>query len=174
MKAKELAFSAHTGDIDARKKLDKHETDAIKQATEIAGLECAVATAKGHVAAAEAADVDEAEREKALTALALLNDFSKRGEQLDSALEKFVREYDQLVRDARALEQTGFPVTTVALMRINMRAATMTKLMFGDLQVEHLAPNARRSFVETVEAWSRSVRGRATARLNKNAAVKAA
>lgn len=68
-------------------------------AAEIASLEAAIVTAKRHVADAEAAKADEAERGKAREALALLDDFSQRGKLLDKSLDKFVRQYDELARE---------------------------------------------------------------------------
>jgi hypothetical protein len=172
--AKSISYSAHISGGEDRKKLDKLGADAAKQATEIVGLEAAIATAKSHVAAAEAADVDEAEREKARTALGLLDDFSKRGDALDSALTRFVREYEELSADFRQLEAIGFAPTSFALVRINMAAAVTTRLQFTDLRQAFLAPDKRRSFGDTIEGWSRNIRAKATSRLNRNAATKAA
>jgi septal ring factor EnvC (AmiA/AmiB activator) len=64
-KAAELAYPANTGDESARKKLDGLNAKVAMFATEIASLEAAIVTAKRHVAAAEAAEVDETERRKA-------------------------------------------------------------------------------------------------------------
>ena len=143
-------------------------------ACEISSLESAIDEAKRRLAHAEALAVDEAEKEKTRTALALLDDFAKRGEALDRALEKFVREYDELSRDFRQLEKLGFAPTSFALIKLNMKAATSTKLMFTDIQQDFLAPHARRNFVETVEGWAANVRSRASARLKRNAPAKIA
>jgi hypothetical protein len=94
-KATELAYPANTGDERARKRLDGVNAKAAMVATEVASLEAAIVTAKRHVAEAEAAEVDEAERRKAREALALLDDFSQRGKLLDESLDKFVRQYDE-------------------------------------------------------------------------------
>ena len=96
VKAMELAYPANTGDESARKKLDGLNAKVAMFAAEIASLEAAIVTAKRRVAAAEAAEVDEAERRKAREALALLDDFSQRGKLLDESLDKFVRQYDEL------------------------------------------------------------------------------
>jgi septal ring factor EnvC (AmiA/AmiB activator) len=92
VKAMELAYPANTGDESARKKLDGLNAKVAMLGTEIASLEAAIVTAKRHVAAAEAAEVDEAERRKARDALALLDDFSQRGKLLDDAMDNFVRQ----------------------------------------------------------------------------------
>ena len=118
--------------------------------------------------------VDEAERGKARDALALLDDFSQRGKLLDKSLDKFVRQYDELARDFRALQLLGYEPTSYPLIQINMQAAVATKLQFTDLRQNFLAPHARRDFISVIEGWARHVRGRAEARLNRNAPGKKA
>jgi hypothetical protein len=173
-KAAELAYPANTGDESARKKLDGLNARATMFAMEVASLEAAIVTAKRHVADAEAAEADEAERRKARDALALLDDFSQRGKLLDESLEKFVRQYDELARDFRALQLLGYEPTSYPLVQINMQAAVATKLQFTDLRQNFLAPHARRDFISVIEGWARHVRGRAEARLNRNAPGKKA
>jgi hypothetical protein len=173
-KAAELAYPANTGDESARKKLDGMNAKAAMVAAEIASLEAAIVTAKRHVADAEAAEVDEAERGKAREALALLDDFSQRGKLLDDAMDKFVRQYDELARDFRALQLLGYEPTSYPLVQVNMQAAVATKLQFTDLRQNFLAPHARRDFISVIEGWGRHVRGRAEARLNRNAPGKKA
>ena len=129
VKAMELAYPANTGDESARKKLDGLNAKVAMLGTEIASLEAAIVTAKRHVAAAEAAEVDEAERRKARDALALLDDFSQRGKLLDDAMDNFVRQYDELVHDFRELQLLGYEPTSYPLIQINMQAAVATKLL---------------------------------------------
>jgi hypothetical protein len=150
-KAAELAYPANTGDESARKKLDGLNAKVAMVAAEVASLEAAIVTAKRHVAAAEAAEVDEAERRKARDALALLDDFSRRGKLLDESLDKFMKQYDALTRDFRALQLLGYEPTSY-----------------------FLAPHARRDFISVIEGWARHVRGRAEARLNRHAPGKKA
>ena len=173
-KAMELAYPANTGDESARKKLDGLNAKVAMVATEVVSLEAAIVTAKRHVAAAEAAEVDEAERRKAREALALLDDFSQRGKLLDESLDKFVRQYDELACDFRALQLLGYEPTSYPLIQTNMQAAVATKLQFTDLRQNFLAPHARRDFISVIEGWARHVRGRAEARLNRNAPGKKA
>jgi hypothetical protein len=167
-KAAELAYPANTGDERARTKLDGLNAKAAMVETEVVSLEAAIVTAKRHVADAEAAEVEEAERGKARSALALLDDFSQRGKLLDDAMDKFVRQYDELARDFRALQLLGYEPTSYPLVQINMQAAVATKLQFTDLRQNFLAPHARRDFISVIEGWARHVRGRAEARLNRN------
>jgi hypothetical protein len=174
VKAMELAYPANTGDESARKKLDGLNAKVAMFAAEIASLEAAIVTAKRRVAAAEAAEVDEAERRKAREALALLDDFSQRGKLLDESLHKFVRQYDELACDFRALQLLGYEPTSYPLIQTNMQAAVATKLQFTDLRQNFLAPHARRDFISVIEGWARHVRGRAEARLNRNAPGKKA
>ena len=133
-KAAELAYPANTGDESARKKLDGLNAKAAMAAAEIASLEAAIVEARRRVADAEAAEVDEVERRKARDALALLDDFSQRGKLLDDAMDKFVKQYDALAHDFRALQLLGYEPTSYPLVQINMQAAVATKLQFTDLR----------------------------------------
>ena len=135
VKAMELAYPANTGDESARKKLDGLNAKVAMVAAEVVSLEAAIVTAKRHVAAAEAAEVDEAERRKARDALALLDDFSQRGKLLDESLDKFVRQYDELARDFRALQLLGYEPTSYPLIQINMQAAVATMLFSCVLKI---------------------------------------
>jgi hypothetical protein len=163
----EVAFAAHCDDAAARKQLDKFEADAAKASIEIRGLEAAVAEAKKRVEAAVAAENDEAEREKARTALALLSEFEVRGAALDKALDGFVNEYLALTNDIRSLELLGHAPTTFAVIEINMKAAVQTKLMDARLESDYLAPHQRKTFGGLIEYWAANVRGRIEQRLQK-------
>jgi septal ring factor EnvC (AmiA/AmiB activator) len=63
--ASAIAFAAHTGDADARKKLDKLNADAAKHGSEIMSLEAAIVEARRRVREAEAAEADDVARDKA-------------------------------------------------------------------------------------------------------------
>ena len=173
-KAMELAYPANTGDESARKKLDGLNAKAAMFATEVVSLEAAIVEARRRVDQAMADERDEAERRKARDALALLDDFSQRGKLLDDAMDNFVRQYDELAHDFRELQLLGYEPTSYPLIQINMQAAVATKLQFTDLRQNFLAPHARRDFISVIEGWARHVRGRAEARLNRNAPGKKA
>jgi hypothetical protein len=168
--AKEIAFSAHTGDDAARKRLDQLHTDIAKIGAEVSSLEAALIEARRRCAVAMAAEGDKAERARAERALSLLDDFTERGAALDTALAGFVAEYTLLVADFHKLDALGFAPTTHALIETNMRRATATALMFTGLRQDFLAPHERRSFVDVIAGWAPNVRGRAVARLNKDTA----
>lgn len=172
--AKDVAFAAHTGDDLARKQLTKLESDAARLALEITGIDAAISEARRRVGAAIAADADEAEREKARHALALLDDFGRRGDALNGALEKFIREYEQLTSDFHQLDRLGYGPTTYPMIKHNMCAAVATKLQFTDLRQNFLAPDERREFSSVIEGWARNIRAKASARLSRNAPSKAA
>jgi len=172
--AKAVSFDAFTSGGAARKRLDQLDAERRVSACEISSLESAIDEAKRRLAHAEALAADEAEKEKARTALALLDDFAKRGEQLDAALNKFVSEYDALTHDFRRLEALGYAPTSFALVKNNMMAATASRLQFTDLRQGFLPPHARRNFVATIEGWASNARARASARLKRNAPAKIA
>jgi len=166
-KAAELAYPANTGDESARKKLDGLNAKVAMVAAEIASLEAAIVTATRHVADAEAAEVEEAERGKAREALQLLDSFSKRGAQLETGLAAFVEEYVALTREFHALDRLGYPPATWSLVQVNMALAIGTKLQATNLHQRFLAPHERRDFRDVIDGWSKHLRAKASARLNR-------
>ncbi len=172
--ARDVSFGAHTIGGEERKRLDKLEGETAKAAMEVTSLEAAIVTAKRHVADAEAAEADEAERGKAREALQLLDSFSKRGAQLEAGLAAFVAEYVALTREFHELDRLGYPPATWSLVQVNMALAIGTKLQATNLHQRFLAPHERQDFISVIEGWARHVRGRAEARLNRNAPVKKA
>jgi DNA polymerase III gamma/tau subunit len=172
--AKEIAFAAHTGEADARKRLDRLHAESAKIAAEVLSLEAAIVEARRRVDAALAAESDDIARDKAERAIALLDAFAKRGAELDAALGAFLERYADLTRDVRQLEALGYSPSTSALIAKNMQSAVATKLQFTELRQAFLAPHERRNFVDVIEGWGRSVRMRATARLNAKTSAKAA
>jgi hypothetical protein len=162
------AFAANTGDAEARKKQTKWNTDLASWAADIFSLEAAIVEARRRLAAAVAANADAQEQENARQALALLETFATRGAALDLAFEVVLAEYAQLSREFKELDRLGYPATTPSLVSVNMSLAASTKLMHTDMQNAFLAPARRRSFVESIEAWSAHVRAKATARLARN------
>jgi hypothetical protein len=166
-KAAELAYPANTGDESARKKLDGLNSKAAMVATEVASLEAALVEARRRVDQAMAAEVDEAERRKAQDALALLDSFSKRGAQLEAGLAAFVAEYVALTREFHALDRLGYPPATWSLVQVNMALAIGTKLQATNLHQRFLAPHERRDFRDVIDGWSKHLRAKASARLNR-------
>ncbi|SFK28813.1 hypothetical protein [Methylocapsa palsarum] len=163
-----VSFAAHCDDAGARKTLDALNSKASAASLEIRSIEVAVSEAKRRVDLATTAEAAESEREKARQALALLDDFAKRGDQLQQALDKFIAKYSELTNDFRRLELLGYAPTSYALVKTNMQSAMKAALMPTDLRIEHLPPHARRDFRDVIEGWSRHVRMRASARLNKS------
>jgi hypothetical protein len=172
--AKEIAFAAHTGEADAKKRLDRLHADAAKISSEVLSLEAAIIEARRRVAEALAAESDDVARDKAERALALLKEFGKRGQELDEALAAFLGKYAALTVDFHKLDALGYAPTTYGLVKSNMGAAVTTALQFTEMRQGFLAPHERRNFVEVIEGWGRSVRMRAEARLKAKAAAKAA
>jgi len=173
--AKAIAFAAFTdGGGEDRKKLDKLHADAAKHGAEITSLESALVEARRRVAEALARETDAAQLAKANEALAMLDDFTKRGAKLDAALAGFLAEYAALTSDFHKLDAIGYAPTTYPLVKSNMSAAVTTALMFTEIRQGFLAPHQRRNFVDVIEGWGRNIRMRATARLNSKTAAKAA
>ena len=112
---------------------------------------------------AEAAESDDVARDKAERALALLDDFTKRGAELDEALGSFLAKYAALTADFHKLDALGYAPTTYGLVKTNMSAAVTTALMFSEMRQGFLAPHERRNFVDVIAGWGRNVRMRAKA-----------
>jgi hypothetical protein len=172
--AKEIAFAAHTGEADAKKRLDRLHADAAKISSEVLSLEAAIVESRRRVNEALAAESDDVARAKAERALALLDDFTKRGAELDAALGAFLEKYAALTADFHKLDALGYAPTTYALVKSNMSAAVTTALMFTEMRQGFLAPHQRRNFVDVIAGWGRNVRMRAEARLKAKTAAKAA
>jgi len=168
-RAHENAFDAEARDSTEAKRLStKLIDDSRKLEDDIEHrLEPAVSEAGRRVKAAQAAVADDVELANAAKALERLETFAKRGAALDAKFDEAIAEYQRLTQDFGELERLNFAPTTFDLVRVNMRAAATTKLMFTDLRQEFLAPHERRNFVTVIEAWSAAVRGKATARLNR-------
>jgi hypothetical protein len=169
---RECAFDAHTGDLDARHRLDELHGQASMAEQDCKSLEIAIAEAKQRLQAAQAVDLDAHERQQATRALALLDGFAARGESLQQSLDKFLAQYAELSSDFHELDKLGYAPTTWALVKINMQAAVATSLQFTDLRQEFLAPHARRTFGAVIAAWASHVRMHAEARLNRDAPAK--
>jgi hypothetical protein len=166
------SFAAHTGDAGARIRLDELHGQQSMAEQEAASLEAAIGEAKTRLQAAVAAEQDAAEIAKAKRALALCSAFAARGEALDRSLTKFLDDFQGLSSDFTALSGLGFGPGSWPLVSVNMRNAMLARLMFTDLQIEHLPPNRRHSFEEVINGWASHVRARAEARLNRDAPAK--
>jgi hypothetical protein len=162
-----VSLPAQTGDLAARKRLEKlvAETPAIE--TERRSLEYAIKAAKERVTAIAAADLDAAERDKAERALALIDAFRERGAKLDAAFDAAIAEFGALERDFKALNLLGYAPSTWGLVKINLQLAAATKLQRVGLQQSFLAPRERRDFLSTIVAWSDNVSRRARARIDR-------
>ena len=168
--ATEIAFAACTGEADAKRRLDRLHSDIAKISAEVFSLGAAIIEARRRVREAEASEADDVARAKAERALALLEEFGKRGAELDEALTAFLAKWEALKSDVRQLEALGYSPSTPPLTAKNMQSAVATKLQFTELRQAFLAPHERRNFVDVIEGWGRSVRMRAEARLKAKTA----
>jgi hypothetical protein len=161
------SFAAHTGDLDARHRLDELHGQASMAEQDCKSIDIAINEAKQRLAAAQAVDLDEHECQQASRALAFCDAFHARGEALDRSLTKFLEDYRGLNQDFLELQKVGYPPATWALVQINMKNAMIARLMFTDLQIEHLPPNRRHSFEEVIGSWASHCRMRAETRLKQ-------
>ncbi len=168
--ADQVAFSAHSGDKAAIAALAKHNAEAATASAEARSLEAALSEAQRRVAAAEAAAIDEREREKAERALEAAAAFHERGERVVAALEALVSELMGFERDYRELLLLDYaPTSTWSLAQVNIVLSLHTRLQGLGLHVRPLQHHEKKDLLELVSAWETNIRARAKARLNRNA-----
>lgn len=158
---KTLAYGANTGNESARRSLEKLNKRKIEISTDIDNLKTAVTEAEQRVAAAEKEVRVEAEHERARAALALLGEFRSCGKAVDDALDAAVAKYGRLREILFELHRLGFANPTIAQLAALGRRAVMTRFMGTDLQVEHLAPSARRSMNDLIGEYAANIESRA-------------
>jgi hypothetical protein len=171
---KSIAFAAHTSGGEDKKRLDALNAKAASTAAETVSLETAIVEAKRRVSDALAADSDERGLEDARTALAMVPDFNAAGKAMDDGLTRMLTGYAEATRIADALRKIGYPPATVAIWKITLRACVVSKLLFTDFQVEHLAPRDRKGFAAVFDNWTDGLRSRIEARLAKQTSSRAA
>jgi hypothetical protein len=104
----------------------------------------------------------EAEKAKKAKAIAVqLRDCAKAADAAASSLFACTTEMRQIIRELREM---GGPNEALALNA--MRRALVTASMGGPLQLMHLAPNERRTFVELCDRWAANVVAHAERVLN--------
>jgi hypothetical protein len=101
-------------------------------------------------------------------ALAMVDIFASRGQDLDLKVRALVDGYTGLVGDFRQLRALGFAPTSYESVARAMRRALETALMPTDLKITHLAPHQRLDFSNAISGWASNVRARATSRINKS------
>lgn len=167
--SKSVSFDAHTAGGEARERLDSLNAQRVAAEQEARSIEIAVSEAKQRLQLAIAAETDSEEIAKAKRALALCSAFAARGEALDQSLTKFLDDFRDLSADFNALSGLGYAPGSWPLVAVNMRNAMIARLMFTDLQIEHLPPNRRHSFEEVINGWASSICTRAQSRLDRDA-----
>jgi hypothetical protein len=155
----------------AIKRVEAINTELARLADEKATFIAALSEAGRRNAAAAAEKRDAEERGKAEKVLALLDEFAKDGAELEAAADALVEKFNALCRKSRELTALGYAPATPALVDVNMATALKSKLMSTGLQIEHIAPGARRTFGGVIASWSDSIRARATARLKSKTTV---
>jgi hypothetical protein len=162
----EIAFSAVVErEPKAIKRVAEISTELGRLADEVSTLTAALNEAGRRDAAAAAEKRDAEECGKAEKALALLDEFVKEGAELEAAADALVEKFNALCKKSRQLTALGYAPATPTLVDVNMATALKSKLMSTGLQIEHIAPGARRTFGGVIASWSDNVRARATARL---------
>src|SRR5262249_23740675 len=103
----EIAFAAHTGDAQAKKRLARIHDELTRQSSEIASLDVAIAEVQRLVASAEAHQHRAQETEDARRAVAMLDDLRADAAALDALALALIQKYEQVKDRTRALRGLG-------------------------------------------------------------------
>lgn len=154
-----VALGAHTGDKKSRSRLDDINIASAKFASEFASIEAAITEANKNLDAAQAAEAQAADREKAKQ-IAALN--AKLAEELDDADDAFADAISSVL-SARALlmemHTLGVTSPTDQMFRINSVVVIKTALQnlpqpwINDFEFARLAPSQKKAFKPLATAW---------------------
>ncbi len=176
VEAKEIAFAAHTGEADARKKLDRLNAEAAKHGAEIMSLEAAIIEAQRRLAAALGYEAGEAGRAAAVRRFAILESMAARCARLDAMFAKENAELQALFEEYDKAGLEGERPCSRDMFRISATNARIAALQAGPLKVSEtfLAPYRRHTMVETIGSAVKAAMARATATINAGKSENAA
>lgn len=160
-----FAFAAHTGDRDARSKLDKINAEAVLHASEIESINAAIAEAQTRLAKAQQAAAVAMDKASARKLKAALDDFTKLGAVLDAALTTFVEASSQLHAALNTIHACGSASPSHQQVDTLGRHCLLTALgqTIWARDFERLAPNQRRSFKTLIGEWTTNIERNAAA-----------
>jgi len=155
----QIAFAAHTGDQQARKRLDGINRDTVVHGSELASIDAAISEANTRLQAARRAEGIAADRQRACELRTVLEEFVECGRKLDGAMAVLVAESTEFHQALMRMHSLGCESPTSELVRVNSTSALFTALMRTPWQREfrHLAPGQKRTFAELVAGWSQVI-----------------
>jgi hypothetical protein len=168
-----LAFAAHAaGDAKAKKRLDEINRESALHDSELRSLDAAISEATARVAAAQAAEAREAERQTATELRSAIARLREAAAAADTGLAQFIAAGDLMrtaldqIHDAGAAHPNHQQLLTMGERAIRTAIA---KTVWARC-VERLPPNERISFAHSVDEWSKMLTRRLDALQNEKAA----
>jgi hypothetical protein len=151
----ELALVAlGDGDTDAKEKLALIHKERAARVLELEDFEHALAASKRRAVEVRVAGDAEVERRRAEQAAPILERMAKRGKAMDEAIAVYCEEYNAIWKDVDALVALNCPITSRALIRVNLQRAHDASM--GQLKgsaVRPVPPNQRFSFDKLTTGW---------------------
>jgi hypothetical protein len=153
----QIAFAAHASDdAKARKRLDEINREAALGDSELRSIDAAIAEATKRLSAAEQAEAQAANRQRAAEAQKLVSELAEVFPYLDKKLAEAARALIAINDGLQKLHQTGFPFPTDAQARLAVAqiiqtwAHSLPQHFHNDLRdgLRFLAPHERRTAVE--------------------------
>jgi hypothetical protein len=167
-----IAFSAHTGDQAAKKRLDKINAEAALHDSELRSLDSAIAEGTARVEAARQAEAAEADKVGALSLRETVNEIGECMRYADQHLAKAIDALNAVHAALDQIHASGSEFPTHMQFAANAERALKSAIMrlprvwwrdFG----EHLAPSSRRTFASFWAEMEKSLERRIRQRLGE-------
>jgi hypothetical protein len=151
----EVAFAAHTGNKAERTKLDETNSELLTHQYELSSLDSAIAEATKRLAAADAAEAQAADKEKAKALRVVTDRFMQHAIALDDALTAMSKEAVALRETLIEIHGLGSPFPSFdQLSSLGYRAvATALQSSPWRREFEYLTPGQRQNIVKLVTDW---------------------
>jgi hypothetical protein len=154
-----IAFDAHTGDENARQKLDAINKDSVTHGLELESIDAAIKEAQSRLASAQHVEEIATARANAEALHQLVEAFVTHGSELDAALASMVRESRALRETLSKMHSLGCAFPSHDQLDALGNLALATSLMATPFKryYEHVAPGERRSFTDLVNGWGQRI-----------------
>jgi hypothetical protein len=168
----QVAFAAHTGDGEARKRLDGVNLETATLASEAEALDAAIEEARRRLTAAENATARAAETATAQAAERSADEIERLAGEIDASARQFRDAIMALLEHAHGLSRTGWPGAPNHRVAQLAAGRALTAALGGipGLEMPMLAPSQRQTFAQTFAVMVQSARASAGRVLGKRAA----
>jgi hypothetical protein len=168
----QVAFAAHTGDGEARKRLDGVNLEAATMASKAEALDAAIEEARRRLITAESATARAAEVAIAQAAESAATEIERLAGEIDASARQLRDSVMALLEHAHGLSRTGWPGAPNHRLAQLAAGRALTAALGGipGLEMPMLAPSQRQTFTQTFAVMVRSARAGAARVLGKKAA----